>query len=48
MLMTPRLAVRGVRFIQVYHINWDHHRNVGGRMPAQCQDIDRSCFLTAQ
>jgi len=43
-LMTRRLAERGVRFIQVYHNNWDHHRNVGGRMPAQCKDVDRPCF----
>ncbi len=43
-LMTRRLAERGVRFIQVYHNNWDHHRNVGGRMPSQCQDVDRPCY----
>lgn len=43
-LMTRRLAERGVRFIQVYHNNWDHHSNVGGRMPAQCRDIDRPCY----
>ena len=43
-LMTRRLAERGVRFIQVYHNNWDHHSNVGGRMPDQCRDIDRPCY----
>lgn len=43
-LMTRRLAERGVRFIQVYHNNWDHHRNVGGRMPSQCRDVDQPCF----
>ncbi len=43
-LMTRRLAERGVRFIQVYHNNWDHHRNVGGRMPSQCKDVDRPCY----
>lgn len=42
-LMTRRLAERGVRFIQVYHNNWDHHSNVGGRMPDQCRDIDQPC-----
>ena len=30
-LMARRLAERGVRFVQVYHNNWDHHANVGGR-----------------
>lgn len=43
-LMSRRLAERGVRFIQVYHNNWDHHSNVGGRLPSQCKDIDQPCF----
>ena len=43
-LMARRLAERGVRFIQLYHNNWDHHSNVGGRMPSQCKDVDQPCF----
>jgi hypothetical protein len=43
-LMARRLAERGVRFIQVYHNNWDHHANVGGRMPSQCRDVDQACY----
>ena len=43
-LMARRLAERGVRFIQVYHNNWDHHSNVSGRMPSQCKDVDRPCY----
>ena len=43
-LMTRRLAERGVRFIQVYHNNWDHHGNVNGRMPPQCKDVDQPCY----
>lgn len=43
-LMARRLAQRGVRFVQVYHNNWDHHANVSGRMPDQCRDIDRPCY----
>ena len=43
-LMARRLAERGVRFIQVYHNNWDHHANVNGRMPAQCKDVDQPCY----
>lgn len=42
-LMARRLAERGVRFIQVYHNNWDHHSNVGGRLPSQCKDVDQPC-----
>ncbi len=41
-LMARRLAERGVRFIQIYHNNWDHHSNVGGRMPDQCRDVDQA------
>jgi hypothetical protein len=43
-LMARRLAERGVRFVQVYHNNWDHHANVSGRMPGQCKDVDRPCY----
>jgi hypothetical protein len=43
-LMARRLVERGVRFVQIYHNNWDHHGNVGGRMPSQCKDIDRATY----
>ena len=43
-LMARRLVEGGVRFVQVYHNNWDHHSNVKGRMPDQCRDVDRPCF----
>ena len=43
-LMARRLAERGVRFVQVYHNNWDHHSNVNARMPSQCKDVDQPCF----
>ncbi|WP_038169054.1 DUF1501 domain-containing protein [Verrucomicrobium sp. BvORR106] len=42
-LMARRLTERGVRFVQIYHNNWDHHSNVNGRMPAQCKDVDQPC-----
>ncbi len=42
-LMARRLVERGVRFVQIYHNNWDHHSNVGGRMPSQCRDVDQPC-----
>jgi len=47
-LMARRLAERGVRFIQIYHNNWDHHSNVGGRMPSQCKDVDQPCHALIQ
>jgi hypothetical protein len=43
-LLARRLVERGVRFVQIYHNNWDHHANVGGRMPSQCRDVDQACY----
>jgi hypothetical protein len=43
-LLSRRLVERGVRFVQVYLNNWDHHSNVGGRMPSQCKDVDQATF----
>jgi hypothetical protein len=42
-LQARRLVERGVRFVQIYHNNWDHHANVNGRMPSQCRDVDQAC-----
>lgn len=42
-LMARRMVERGVRFVQIYHNNWDTHANVAGRLPDQCRDIDRPC-----
>src|SRR4029079_886716 len=36
-LLARRLVERGVRFVQVYHNNWDTHANVSGRLPDQCR-----------
>jgi hypothetical protein len=47
-LMARRLTERGVRFVQIYHNNWDHHSNVGGRMPSQCKDVDQPCHALIQ
>jgi hypothetical protein len=43
-LLARRMIERGVRFVQVYHNNWDHHANVAGRMPSQCKDVDQACW----
>ena len=42
-LMARKLVEKGVRFVQVYHNNWDHHGNLAGRMPDQCKDVDQAC-----
>jgi hypothetical protein len=43
-LLARRLVERGVRFVQIYHNNWDHHSNVGGRLPMQCKDVDQATY----
>jgi hypothetical protein len=43
-LQARRMVERGVRFIQVYHNNWDTHGNVAGRLPDQCRDVDQACY----
>jgi len=47
-LLARRMVERGVRFIQVYHNNWDTHANVAGRLPDQCRDVDRACYALVQ
>jgi hypothetical protein len=47
-LMARRMIERGVRFIQVYHNNWDTHANVAGRLPSQCRDVDQACWGLVQ
>jgi len=42
-LLARRLAERGVRFIQVYHGNWDHHSDVEGGVRSQCRQTDQAC-----
>jgi hypothetical protein len=42
-LLCRRMVERGVRFVQVYHNNWDTHSNVAGRLPDQCRDVDQAC-----
>jgi len=43
-LLARKLVEKGVRFVQIYHNNWDTHGNVAGRLPDQCRDIDRPCY----
>jgi hypothetical protein len=47
-LLARRMVERGVRFVQIYHNNWDTHANVSGRLPDQCRDIDQPCFALIQ
>jgi Protein of unknown function (DUF1501) len=47
-LLARRMVERGVRFVQIYHNNWDTHANVAGRLPEQCRDVDQACYGLVQ
>ena len=40
-LLARRLAERGVRFVQLYHMGWDQHFNLPNAIRLQAEDIDR-------
>jgi hypothetical protein len=42
-VLARRLAERGVRFVQLYHGDWDHHSDVAGGVRTQCQQTDQAC-----
>ncbi len=41
-LLARRLAERGVRFIQLYHRDWDHHGELPANLPKRCKDVDQA------
>ena len=43
-LLARRLAERGVRFIQLYHKDWDHHGGVKEGIAFKATEIDRACM----
>jgi hypothetical protein len=44
-LLARRLVEKGVRFVQMYHTDWDHHgspgTNLGKPLDARCKEVDR-------
>jgi hypothetical protein len=43
-LLARRLAERGVRFIQLYHKDWDHHGGVKEGVTLKAHEVDRPCM----
>ncbi len=41
-LLARRLAERDVRFIQLFHMGWDHHFGLPDALRGQCQDTDQA------
>ena len=46
-LLARRLVERGVRFVQLYHTDWDHHggpgADLGKALEQVCHEVDRPC-----
>ncbi len=40
-LLARRLVERGVRFVQLYHADWDHHDDITKPLDRVCQEVDR-------
>jgi hypothetical protein len=40
-LLARRLVERGVRFVQIYHTDWDDHDALDAHLGPRCRDIDR-------
>ena len=41
-LLARRLAERGVRFVQLYHRDWDHHSRLKGDIVMKAREVDRA------
>jgi hypothetical protein len=46
-LLARRLVERGVRFVTLYHTDWDHHgtadNNLNEGLDLRCREVDRPC-----
>lgn len=40
-LLARNLIRSGVRFVELYDSDWDHHGSIRKRLPEKCKDIDR-------
>jgi hypothetical protein len=43
-LLARRLAERGVRFIQLYHRDWDHHGSIKKDIKLKAEEVDQPCY----
>ena len=47
-LLARRLTERGVRFIQLYHRDWDHHGGIHDQLPKMAADTDQPSAALVQ
>jgi hypothetical protein len=41
-LLARRLVERGVRFVQLYHRDWDHHSRIKDDIVMKCREVDQA------
>ncbi len=41
-LYARRLVEKGVRFVQLFDADWDHHSSIYRRLPFKCKDVDQA------
>jgi hypothetical protein len=42
-LLARRLVERGVRVVQLFDSDWDHHADLAKRLSVKCKDVDQPC-----
>lgn len=47
-LLARRLVERGVRFVQLFNADWDHHGNIFNGLPNKAREIDQPCAALIQ
>jgi hypothetical protein len=47
-LLARRLVERGVRFVQLFHADWDTHSNIAGALPARTKEVDQPMAALVQ
>lgn len=47
-LLARRLIERGVRIVQLFDSNWDHHTDIAKGLPRKCLDVDQAMAALLQ
>lgn len=47
-LLARRLVERGVRFVELFHSDWDHHTQIYQNLPKRCMEIDQPVTALVQ
>src|SRR5690606_31470941 len=47
-LLARRLVERGVRLVELYDADWDHHNSIATRLPGKTKDVDQPMAALVQ